>query len=99
MIYRMRIYQAVEGNLPNFNEFFREKLLPIQLKYGARLVGRWETEDNRIVAILEYDDVESYHKINADVSNDPDSRKAQDHRKSLGQLFTEREEIFMRSTL
>jgi hypothetical protein len=54
MLYRMRIYQAVTENLPVFHEFFCAFLLPVQLRHGARLVGRWETEDGRVVAIWEY---------------------------------------------
>jgi NIPSNAP len=51
VIYRMRIYQAVPENLSIFHEFFRAHLLPVQLRHGARLVGRWETEDGRVVAV------------------------------------------------
>jgi hypothetical protein len=40
MLYRMRIYQAVTENLPTFNYFFRTYLLPVQLRHGARLIGR-----------------------------------------------------------
>ena len=99
MIYRMRIYQAVRGNLPVFHRFFRERLLPVQLRHGARLVGRWETEDGRVVAIWEYDDMAAYERIEQAVRGDPDSALAQEHRKTLGQLFTSREEVFMTSTV
>lgn len=98
MIYRMRIYQAVKGNLSAFHRFFREHLLPVQRRHGARLIGRWETEDGRVVAIWEYDSLEEYERISEAVRNDPASEVAQEHRKSLGQLFTAREEVFMRST-
>lgn len=53
MLYRMRVYQAVGENLPVFHDFFRTCLLPVQLRHGARLVGRWETEDGRVVAVWE----------------------------------------------
>ena len=49
MLYRMRIYSAVPENLAAFHEFFRDYLLPVQLRHGARLVGRWQTEDSRVV--------------------------------------------------
>ena len=99
MIYRMRIYQAVRENLPAFHQFFREHLLPVQLRHGARLVGRWETEDGRVVAIWGYDDRVAYERIEQAVRSDPDSAAAQAHRQTLGQLFTSREEVFMTSTL
>ena len=51
MIYRMRVYEVVRENLDRFNQFFKDHLLPTQLRHGARLVGRWSTEDDRVVAI------------------------------------------------
>lgn len=100
MIYRMRIYEAVPENLPAFHAFFRERLLPVQVRHGARLIGRWETEDGRVVAIWEYDSREAYERIETAVRADPDSQAAQEFRRTnLGPLFTEREEVFMVSTL
>ena len=60
MLYQMRIYQAVRENLPVFHDFFRAWLLPVQLRHGARLVGRWETEDGRVVAITEQSQAVDY---------------------------------------
>jgi hypothetical protein len=71
VLYRMRIYQAVSENLPVFHDFFRTFLLPVQLRHGARLIGRWETEDHRVVAIWEYDDRATYERIEAAVRADP----------------------------
>jgi hypothetical protein len=47
VIYRVRSYQTVRENLPIFHDFFRTYLLPVQLRHGARLIGRWEAEDGR----------------------------------------------------
>jgi NIPSNAP len=99
MFYRMRVYQAVTENLPVFHDFFRSHLLPVQLRHGARLVGRWETEDGRVVAIWEYDDRTSYERVEAAVRADPDSRQAQEHRARLPKLMTATEEVFMTSTV
>jgi len=96
MIYRMRIYRAVPQNLPIFHEFFRTHLLPVQLCHGARLLGRWETEDGRVVAVWEYDDREAYERVQAAVAADPATRRAQDVRRGLPALFTEKDEVFMR---
>ena len=95
MIYRLRIYKAVPENLTAFHHFFRDHLLPIQERHGARLVGRWETEHGRVVAVWEYDDREAYERINSAVIADPASGIAQKYRATLGPLFTEREEVFM----
>jgi hypothetical protein len=99
VFYRMRVYQAVRENLPVFHDFFRTYLLPVQLRHGARLVGRWETEDGRVVAIWEYDDRAAYERIEAAVRADPDSRRAQQYRAKLPVLMTSTEEIFMSSTV
>jgi hypothetical protein len=98
-IYRLRTVEAIHENLPAFHGLFREHLLPIQLRHGARLVGRWETEDGRVVAIWEYDDLESYRRIEQAVREDPESAAAQAYRRTLGPLYTRREEVFMVSTL
>ncbi len=99
MYYRMRIYQAVQENLEVFHKFFRESLLPVQERHGARLVGRWETEDDRVVAVWEYDSPDHYRRVKADVAADPDAIAAQEYRRQLPTLATQSEEFFMRSSL
>jgi hypothetical protein len=93
----MQLYQAVEENLAIFHDYFRRHLLPVQLRHGARLVGRWETEDGRVIAVWEYDDRESYERIQAAVAADPATRWAEELRRELPPFFTERDEVFMRS--
>ncbi len=95
MIYRMRIYDTVRENLPVFHDFFRTYLLPVQLRHGARLIGRWETEDGRVVAVWEYDDRAAYDRIEAAVRADSDTPRARQHRAELPPLITAREETFM----
>jgi hypothetical protein len=99
MLYRMRIYAAVPENLPIFHEFFRTHLLPVQLRHGARLVGRWETEDARVVAVWGYNGRASYERIEEAVRQDPDSRRAQEHRAGLPPLILAQEETFMHTTI
>jgi hypothetical protein len=99
MFYRMRIYQSVRENLPLFHDFFRSHLLPVQLRHGARLIGRWETEDGRVVAVWEYDDRAAYERIEAAVRSDPDSREARQRRAQLPPLITAHEETFMTATV
>jgi hypothetical protein len=95
VFYRMRIYESVRENLPLFHDFFRSHLLPVQLRHGARLIGRWETEDGRVVAVWEYDDRAAYERIDAAVRTDPDSAKARQLRAELPALITAQEETFM----
>lgn len=95
----MRSYQGVPENLPLFHAFFRTHLLPVQLKYGARLVGRWQTEDGRVVAVWEYDDRAAYERIEAAVRADPESGIARQRRSELPPLITHQEEVFMTATV
>lgn len=99
LIYRIRRYEAVSENLAVFHDFFNEHLLPVQAEHGARIVGRWETDDHEVVAVWEYDDEASYQRIEASVRNDPKSARAQVVRAVLPPLFTARHESFARSTL
>jgi 8-oxo-dGTP diphosphatase len=73
----------------------------VQQRYGAKLVGRWQTEDgSRIVALWVYESTEHYEAIQKQVNTDPDSVKAQEFRKrELEPLFIEREENLMVSTV
>ena len=45
MLYRIRRYTAVPENAAAFHDFFNRHLLPVQQRHGARLVGRWATDD------------------------------------------------------
>jgi hypothetical protein len=91
----MRSYEAVRENLPLFHDFFRTYLLPVQLRHGARLVGRWEAEDGRVIAVWEYDDRDAYERIDAAVRVDPDSIRARQRRAELPPLITALQETFM----
>jgi NIPSNAP len=99
VFYRMRIYESVRENLPLFHDFFRLHLLPVQLRHGARLIGRWDTDDGRVVAVWKYDDRAAYERIEVAVRSDPDSLKAQQNRGELPPLITAREETFMTATV
>jgi hypothetical protein len=99
MIYRMRIYDGVQANVSVFDAFFEQHLLPVQVRHGARLVGRWQTEDDRIVAIWEYDSRERYEQIQLAIRADPDAARAQEIRRTLPVLYRTMRETFMQSTV
>ncbi len=63
--------------LAAFHAFFNGYLLPVQVRHGARLVGRWETDDEEVIAVWEYDDMAAYERIDAAVRVDRDSVRAQ----------------------
>ena len=100
VVYRLRIYQLIPEHAEAFREFFLTRLLPVQLRHGARLIGRWQTADDRVVAVWEYDSDDEYRRIDAAVRADPGFIAAQRHRRAtLPAFFTEREEVLMYSTL
>ncbi len=101
MIFRCRIYRVVPEKLETFNTFFLTRLLPVQRRYGATLIGRWAaTDEGVILAVWAYDSETAYHAIQKQVSRDPDSDAAQAYRKAqLEPLFTETEEWLMTSTV
>lgn len=99
MLYRIRRYLAVPENLPAFHDFFNTYLLPVQLRHGARLVGRWETDSHEVIAVWEYDDEAAYQRVTEQVAADPAAAAAQQVRATLGPLFTEKYESFAHSTL
>lgn len=101
MVFRLRQYQVVAGKTDIFNSFFQERLFPVQKRYGACLVGRWQPEDgNHITALWIYENIEQYKAIQAKVRVDPDLIAALEfRRRNLDPLFTETKESFMMSTV
>ena len=84
MLYRVRRYAALPDKLAAFHDFFNGYLLPVQTRHGARLIGRWETDDGEVIAVWEYDDMAAYERIDGAVRADPDSVRAQVQRNTLG---------------
>lgn len=74
MFYRRKSYLVYPEIVDSFNEHFNQTLLPAQLKYGSRLVGRWmrtnEDDTVEIFAIWEYDSYEAYEAIEQKVRSD-----------------------------
>ncbi|MBB3113927.1 hypothetical protein FHS18_006042 [Paenibacillus phyllosphaerae] len=95
--------------IDEFNQLFNEILLPTQLKYGARLVGRWMTQDNEgameVFAIWEYDSHEDYSRIEHQVRSDETHvirvKKQQEELKKLegSFLLEDPKEDFLSSTV
>jgi hypothetical protein len=101
MIFRVRRYRVAAGKLEAFNAFFLEYLLPVQQRHGARLVGRWASEDgDHVTGIWAYESRDRYEEIQRRVASDPDAVAAQAHRRgTLDPLVTESDEEFMFSTV
>jgi hypothetical protein len=79
VIYRRKTYKIDPQIVLDFNEHFNQTLLPAQLKYGSRLVGRWSTKEIdgvvEVFAIWEYDSYEDYEKIESLVKSDEEHVK------------------------
>lgn len=100
MYFRLRIYEVEPSKLAVFNEFFVEHLLPIQLRHGAKLVGRFQSlEAGRIVALWAYEDQAAFEEIDRLVREDPDSAASRRERRRLDPLFTEVAEDVLASTV
>ncbi len=74
MFYRRKFYIVKKEFVEIFNTHFNNTNLPNQLRYGARLVGRWMKENNddtvEIFAIWEYNTYEEYLDIESKVRSD-----------------------------
>jgi hypothetical protein len=73
--------------------------IPVQLRHGARLIGRGQTEDNRVVAVWEYNDRHAYERIDAAARANPATQQAREQRARLPMLITATEETFMSSAI
>lgn len=101
MTFRCRMYRVVPGKLEAFNAFFLARLLPVQQRYGAELIGRWVSEGgNVLLALWAYESLDAYKTIQRQVDSDPDAFAARAYRKEhLDPLFTETQEWLMTSTV
>ena len=98
MIYRIRTYKPDAERLETCHKVFYESVLPVHKKHGARLVGRWQSEDGRIVVIWEYDSKADCERIQRAVRGDAQSYGSEDERRAQGLLGVECEEWLMTST-
>jgi hypothetical protein len=110
MIYRRKMYKVAPSIIDEFNQHFNQTLLPTQLKYGARLVGRWMTTPDgkaaEIFAIWEYNNHEDYERIEEKVRRDePHMKRVQDWyekmggREKLKEKFFKIDQDFLESTV
>lgn len=99
MLYRRQTYRVQPDQVARFNEFFRDYLLPNQRKHGARLVGRWMTEDcTEITALWEYLDRNEYEAIERAVVSDPMHLAALARRQQIEPLYQGSQKDFLVAT-
>lgn len=60
MIYEQRVYRVSSARRRGFIDFFGETVVPLLVKYGAKVIGIWETvigERSNVVCLLAYQDM------------------------------------------
>src|SRR6185437_12323654 len=79
MIYELRVYQPVRGQMPKLLARFRDKILPIWERHGIRPVGFWTTlvgeSSNELTADREtrwtaFQNDPAWHKVRDDSEHD-----------------------------
>jgi hypothetical protein len=101
MYFRCERYIVAEGKADAFASFFLRQLLPLREKYGARLVGRWQTEDEaEVVTIWAFASREAADEMDERVRADPGSAEAQAFQERyLDPLFHEMAEMPLYATV
>ncbi|MGE6491869.1 NUDIX domain-containing protein [Exiguobacterium sp. NPDC077395] len=100
MFHRRKTYTIRPERLQEFTDFFHTYIYPIQASHGARLVGRWVTEDkSEVMALWEYRDREHYEQVERDYRGSTLRRDAMKQRARLGKdLYIKSSEEFMMPT-
>lgn len=60
MIYEQRIYKVTSATRKEFVQFWGKTVMPILVKYDAKVIGAWETvigDRNDFICILAYQDM------------------------------------------
>ncbi|HZC26412.1 MAG TPA: hypothetical protein VE287_05270 [Actinopolymorphaceae bacterium] len=101
MFFRSERHIVAEGKADAFSAFFVRQLLPIREKYGARLVGRWQTDDEvEVLSIWAYESREAAEEIDELVNGDRATAEAQEFQERyLEPLYHEQVETPLYSTV
>jgi len=87
MYHRRETYKVLPDKIEEFQQFFEQFLLPVQVKNGARLVGKWLTESKDVMVIWEYPSLEEYRKIQQRVHKDEMMKKMQEYILRFGKPY------------
>ncbi len=82
MIYELRVYQPVPGQMPKLLARFRDETIGIWEKHGIHAIGFWTTlvgeSSNELTYILPWDSLADRETRWTAFLNDPAWRKARD---------------------
>lgn len=79
MIYLQATLTLAPGKSREFNEFLGEKMVPCWEKYGAKLIGTWETAVgtmNEVTDLWSFDSMGHFEEAFRSLIRDPDMRSA-----------------------
>jgi hypothetical protein len=101
MHFRCERYIVADGKADAFASFFVRQLLPIRERYGARLVGRWQTADEvEVLAIWAFESPDTAAEIDGLVRDDPATEQAREFQERyLDPLYHEHVETPLYSTV
>jgi 8-oxo-dGTP diphosphatase len=92
MYYRKERYKVLPEKVEEFQQFFEQFLLPVQVKNGAKIVGKWLTESKEVMVIWEYPSLEEHHKIQQRVNKDDMTKTMQEHVHRFGKPYLQSSE-------
>ena len=82
MIYELRVYQAVPGQMPKLQARFRDQLPPIWKAHGIQAIGFWTTlvgeSSNQLTYILQWESLADLETKWTAFLNDPAWHKVRD---------------------
>jgi hypothetical protein len=82
MIYELRVYQTLPGQMPKLQARFSDHTLPIWEKHGIRAIGFWTTvigeSNNELTYLIAWDSLAERDTRWTSFQNDPTWHKARD---------------------
>ena len=78
MIYEHTTYNILPGKMPEFTETFGNMLLHLFKKYGAKLIGVWQTaigQNNEFIYILGFEGLADQERFWQDFRQDEQFKK------------------------
>jgi NIPSNAP len=60
--YQLRDYVVKPGEMEEWVEEWRNKVLPLRKKFGFKIAGAWRIEEDRFIWILGYEGKEGFEK-------------------------------------
>ena len=94
----MRIYESEGADHDSADRVFYELVKPVHERHGATFIGRYRDERNRVIVLWSYPDEARLRQIQADVAEDPETKRTESLRKASGLHDMQFMEFILRST-